>query len=491
MADNKIKVRHVQRHDTESNWSSKDPVLLDGELAFTTDGTNTGKYKLGNGTSKWSTLSYAKARLEKDDVTTALGYTPSATNHTHNYAGSSSAGGVATSANKLATARSIALGTGASGSTTFDGSMDVTIPVTSIKESYLSWGGRNISGSYSCIDAAMIPDLGANRLAFGKAAGITVEYSRDRGSTWIDYDLSDYNKVSLFGNGGDVAIGKSDSTDKATATYMLRITIDTDAFGVYTVLNKFAIYISTSGSTGTYCSIDASLESTPTTWVNFADKVSISGWSGWNIINTSSLMTYGNSKTVQYGLIRFTFGCTGGSTTYTGLRVHRIMGFGGVGWTTPSNMAKYGTIYTYDNNQNVAFPAKVTATSFSGNASTATALTTSAGSTTQPVYFSNGKPVATTYTLGKSVPSDAVFTDTKYTLPTASSSTLGGVKTTSTVTSTSGYTACPIISGIPYYKNTTYSVASTSSNGLMSSSDKKKLNGMTLMSVTDFEALFK
>ena len=43
---------------------------------------------------------------------------------------------------------------------------------------------------------------------------------------------------------------------------------------------------------------------------------------------------------------------------------------------------------------------------------TATALTTSAGSKTQPVYFSSGKPVACTYTLGKSVPSDAVFTDT-------------------------------------------------------------------------------
>ena len=47
----------------------------------------------------------------------------------------------------------------------------------------------------------------------------------------------------------------------------------------------------------------------------------------------------------------------------------------------------------------------------------------------------------------------------KYTLPTASTTTLGGVKTTSTVTSTSGYTACPIINGIVYYKdsNTTYS----------------------------------
>ena len=95
------------------------------------------------------------------------------------------------------------------------------------------------------------------------------------------------------------------------------------------------------------------------------------------------------------------------------------------------------------------------------NATTATKLSTSAGSATQPVYFSGGKPVATTYTLGASVPSGAKFTDTVYTLPIAST-TLGGVKTTSAVTSTSGLTACPIISGVPYYKdtNTTYTLSS-------------------------------
>ena len=58
------------------------------------------------------------------------------------------------------------------------------------------------------------------------------------------------------------------------------------------------------------------------------------------------------------------------------------------------------------------------AANISGNASTATALTTSAGSATQPIYFSNGKPVATTYTLGTSVPSGAKFTDTTYTAGT-------------------------------------------------------------------------
>lgn len=69
-----------------------------------------------------------------------------------------------------------------------------------------------------------------------------------------------------------------------------------------------------------------------------------------------------------------------------------------------------------------------------GAATSANKLNTNAGSATQPVYFTNGIPVATTYTLGKSVPSDAKFTDT------------------------------------------TYSKATTTSNGLMSLEDKTKLN---------------
>lgn len=51
-----------------------------------------------------------------------------------------------------------------------------------------------------------------------------------------------------------------------------------------------------------------------------------------------------------------------------------------------------------------------------GSANSAVKLdTATAGSATQPVYFSDGKPVACSYTLGKSVPSNAVFTDTKVT----------------------------------------------------------------------------
>lgn len=61
--------------------------------------------------------------------------------------------------------------------------------------------------------------------------------------------------------------------------------------------------------------------------------------------------------------------------------------------------------------------------------------------------------------------------NTTYSLVRANGST-GLIKNGSSVTNASGYTACPIIGGVPYYKNTTYSAATSSSPGLMSASDK-------------------
>lgn len=73
-----------------------------------------------------------------------------------------------------------------------------------------------------------------------------------------------------------------------------------------------------------------------------------------------------------------------------------------------------------------------------GAATSANKLNTNAGGTTQPVYFANGVPVKTTYTLGASVPSDAKFTDTIYELPDATASVKGGVKVGSNLTVSSG-----------------------------------------------------
>lgn len=74
MGENNLKIRIKHRYDTEANWNKNNPVLLSGEIAITSD--KFGKHKVGDGTHKWSELSYVKADLTKSDVISALGYTP-------------------------------------------------------------------------------------------------------------------------------------------------------------------------------------------------------------------------------------------------------------------------------------------------------------------------------------------------------------------------------------------------------------------------------
>ena len=71
--------------------------------------------------------------------------------------------------------------------------------------------------------------------------------------------------------------------------------------------------------------------------------------------------------------------------------------------------------------------------SVGGAATSADKINTDAGSATQPVYIKDGVPKATTYTLGKSVPASAVFTDTWKAL----------VGSTTTATGTAGYAPAP------------------------------------------------
>lgn len=74
-------------------------------------------------------------------------------------------------------------------------------------------------------------------------------------------------------------------------------------------------------------------------------------------------------------------------------------------------------------------------------AAAAAKLTTSAGSTTQPVYFDGGVPKACTYGLNKTVPADAVFTDTTYTAGTGISISSNAINNTGVRSVTAGSTA--------------------------------------------------
>lgn len=131
----------------------------------------------------------------------------------------------------------------------------------------------------------MIPTLGANRLAMSTSyvSGVTVEYSRDGGSSWTNYSVSDSSKASVFnGVGSTLYIGGDSSkggVDKSQ--YLVRITLNTSTCYIYSVLNKFAIYLSTNGSSGCYCTIQArtkaNFDANEDIWTTIVNKIPVSG----------------------------------------------------------------------------------------------------------------------------------------------------------------------------------------------------------------------
>lgn len=283
-------------------------------------------------------------------------------NHTHKYAGSSSVGGAATSAEKLTTL--------AEGNwyTPVYFSGGIPYACQKLDESMLQWGTKNISGYISPLDMACSNIHSANRFAFAKPAGITIEYSTDNGSTWIDCGVTDVGKTALVsGIDNYLGIGNKTTSDSATVNDKLRITLDATTMGVYTGLRKLLILISTNGATGCNVNIEKSLKADPSTYEQVG-TYDITGWSGWNSIPFSNMyFGGGDSQTTNVGRLRLTFGITGVHDTYNSvLQVANIYAIGDNYWSTPSALARTGHVYTYDANQNVTFPAAITATQFNG-----------------------------------------------------------------------------------------------------------------------------
>lgn len=92
MADNTINVRIKQKIDTESNWSKNNPILLKGEKGLI---EGTGKYRIGDGTSKWSDLPLYEGMTESDRLKLD-GIETNANNYSLPTASSSTLGGVKT-----------------------------------------------------------------------------------------------------------------------------------------------------------------------------------------------------------------------------------------------------------------------------------------------------------------------------------------------------------------------------------------------------------
>lgn len=282
--------------------------------------------------------------------------------------GDGGTGGTAASANKLTTPRTINVSGGAEGAgVSFDGSQNVSIPISGFKEKYLSWGGRSIAGDVSPIDASMSYLHSANRAQFANPKGIIIEYSTDGGTTWVDYGATDYNKVRLVsGISHEFCLGKRTS-GTGTASDALRITINAADCGIYTLLKTVLIEVSTGGARGLQVKVEKAMRGSETEFVSTVGIYTVTGYSGWNSLGLNiGNFGGGTNQTTNTGALRFTFTYDGLPSSNHWALILNMMFLGTTSWGTPSNMARTGHIYNWDSEQNVIFPAQVTATVFNG-----------------------------------------------------------------------------------------------------------------------------
>jgi len=272
--------------------------------------------------------------------------------------------GTVAKANQLTTARTIAISGGATGTaTSFNGTSNISIPITGMYETYLNWGNQNLSGRVSPIDTAMSEEFSANRLAYMDASKITVEYSRDGGSTWVDYGLTAAQKTGLVTTSQAIYTGGTSSN--AASNYRVRVNLNPT--NPYMATRKLFVYISTGGVSGAQVLVER--KSMGGTSYETVTTATISGWSGWNSIPIN--ITFGGSASWSNSDLRLTFSYSGKSTSYPNaqLQISKIRLYGETAWSAPSNLATNGHMYTYDTSQNVTFPANVNVTGSLGHGS--------------------------------------------------------------------------------------------------------------------------
>lgn len=256
--------------------------------------------------------------------------------------------------------------------------------------SSISAGNANYAGGAGPIESAHIDVLRANRLAFLPASGVKVEYSVDGGTTWVDYGATDDQKASLFamrvGSAASFCTGKHTKAAECTTKDQLRITVT--PVDRYASVNMLYLWVSVAGTSATV-NISRSTIGAKETFTDVRTDVPISGWSDPNEIRFNG-GTFGGYEGQNYNAYsyRFTFKNKEdgkGSVSVTDIRM-----YGPSAWTVPNSMMEKDHIYNWDANQNVQFPAQVTATKFNGNSTGVVDYGDSNGSTIKVGYQGAG-----------------------------------------------------------------------------------------------------
>ena len=302
------------------------------------------------------------------------------------------------------------IGTSTVGSSTMPVYINAGTPtaISSFPESYLSWGGLPIEGDISPIDAACCSDFNHNKLAFLPADCITVEYTTDGGSTWIDYGASDVQKISLVTSNTAFYIGKRAAsamdgtmTNSNCSNYQVRVTVSSinssGTHKIYTTSKKLLINISSNGSSG--CKIKMETQTigdynnNVDTWTTI-NTYNVAGYSGWNSIPLyfPAGNTFGGfeDQTSKVAKLRLTLSITGVENYTSQASILGLRLIGTSSWINPSIMSETGHLYSYDAYQNASFPGGVTATWFAKSGGTSSQFLKADGSVDSNTYSKSG-----------------------------------------------------------------------------------------------------
>ena len=470
--------------------------------------------------------------------------------HTHNYAGSSSAGGNANAAVKLATARSIdGVSFNGTANITHYGSCSTTgstaAKVVSCTGFSLVTGAR-IVVKFTATNTAANPTLNVNGtgakaiyykgsaiLANSLAANRTYEFIYNGtqyelvGDTNTTYSISKSGStITLTGSDGSSTSVTDSNTTYTLGSFGITATatelnyMDGVTSNVQTQLNSKASSSHThnyAGSSSAGGNANAAVKLATARTIN---DVSFNGTANIKISamysedlsgKTASLNNYnlssGSPKIKYYCCATdgggsnitnrpddnikqaFTLKCESirwASTTDYITKQTYIQGSTKTTWErycVSGTWSSWGKIYSSQNKPTASEIGAATSShthnyagssKAGGSATSAVKLDTStAGSATKPVYFSGGKPVACTYTLGKSVPSNAVFTDTNTTYSAGRGLSLSGTQmghSNAAITASAvGPTAAATLSmggsvNVPYVKYDAYGHITSATN---------------------------
>jgi hypothetical protein len=256
-------------------------------------------------------------------------------------------------------------------------------------EATLTWGGKNLNGHVGPVGASLSAEHSANRLAFINGDALTIEYSKDGGTTWNDYGLTANQKSWLCTDALDIPIGRVDRSEKYTTNSKTRITIFAQPY-FYTDPKKLLVNVSVSGRTELLIEYKKGIENAE--WETYS-TTEVSGWSGWNDIDLQlGSLGGGSGQPENNWYLRLTFSMKSVIESYAktayvlGLRLFGLNNWGSASKNAgKGNLSSTGHVYSYDANANVTFPNGVNAKTFNG------------------------------HTVDADVPSDAKFTDTTYT----------------------------------------------------------------------------